>query len=164
VVIDAGPSDLSGPTATWRRVDCERLSRSEARGNVTAMSEPALSPLTPREQAVARFFRRPRVTDASTVLIAGVLGLIARLLAQGYCTGGAPSNPEQYTEGGHYCATVSHGYSWLGYPAAAILLAGAVGWIFRRRGTSRRLALAVVTVAVIGASAWVYSLQTVPTA
>ena len=48
---------------------------------------------------------------------------------------------------------MAHGYGWLLYPAAAICLAAAVTSIFRQTRGSGRIALAVVIIGAIAATA-----------
>lgn len=120
------------------------------------MPEPPASTLTPREQAVADFFRRPRVADACMVTLAAVLGLIARGLVQGICHP-VPTPPDPTSTGGKYCATVSHGWSWIAYAAAAVLIACGVRSI-ARGPNRRRIALIVVFVLGVVATVWVSSL------
>src|SRR5579872_275399 len=89
------------------------------------------STLTAREQAVANFLRQPRIADISMAIAAAVLGVIARALAQAYCAT-TPTAPLPGTDGGDYCTTVSHGWSWVTYAAAAGVIACSIRWIARR--------------------------------
>jgi len=88
-------------------------------------------------------------------IVAAVLGLVARLAGQVYCH--PVTDPVQSVAGASYCRTVADPYSWIAYPAAALALAFIVRWLWPKRH-ARRLALLAVSVAVIAATAWVFSL------
>jgi hypothetical protein len=103
---------------------------------------PPLHPLTPREQRVAESFRRAPVADTCTVVVAALLGLLARALVHAYCDS-APQGPAEGSPAWNFCVKVGHGYSWPAYPAAAVALAGAVLVVWRRRKCTRRIALLV---------------------
>jgi hypothetical protein len=128
------------------------------------MTSPRLAPLTPREQAVADIFRKPRVADSCMVFAAAVLGLLGRGLVQAYCgdsSGGSPFGPQDGTAGAHLCAKVSPGSTWVAYTLSAVAIACAVRWALRRKTYSRRMGLTVVSILLIAGTAWVYSLPSV---
>ena len=126
---------------------------------LVVVSASDLRQLTSREQAVADFFRRSHVADACMVLVAAMLAVLACGLGQAYCH--QPSGPPESSEGLSYCAKMAHGYGWIAYVTAAVAVAVAVRWIWRGRRYARRLALVIVLVAGISATAWVSSLPTV---
>jgi hypothetical protein len=122
------------------------------------MHRPPLAPLTSRERAVAEFFHRAKAADVCLVVAAALLGVVAYGLGRAYCL--QPGDPVSGPDGSGYCAATVHGHDWIAYVGAAVILALAMRCILGGRRYARRVALGVVSVLAISATAWVFSLPT----
>jgi hypothetical protein len=114
------------------------------------MPSPQLAPLTPREQAVADFLRRPRVADLCMVIAAALVGFAARGWVQGIC--GSPYSGFEGGAGYSSCEKALHGYTWLVFVGGAVVIAVLIRALLGRRRYARRIGLLAVVAAAIANS------------
>lgn len=111
------------------------------------MSDPPLTPLTSREQAVADFFRQERVTDLCVMVTAAAIGVGGGAFVHDYCRPG--DGPAATTAGGDYCASVPESHTWALFGGAALIVVLVLRFVLRGRSAPRRVALAILVIAVV---------------
>jgi hypothetical protein len=110
-----------------------------------------LRPLTRREQRVALVVRRLVAADAAVMVVAALLGIVARGIVAAYCN--PPGDPVQGGAAASYCSTVGHAWSWGAFIAAAAVTAALPLMMCRRWRLPRQFSLLMVVVALVANTA-----------
>ena len=103
--------------------------------------------LTQREAAIVEWIRR--WATALTVALAGAIGLLARASVQPLCFQvpyGQGGRPEPGSPRAPYCDAIAHGYRWVLFPVAAIIIAAALLALLRHVHTRHRWTLGALCV------------------
>jgi len=110
-----------------------------------------LRPLTRREQRVAAVVRRLVAADAAVIVVAAVLGTVARGIVSAYCS--PPGDPVQGGAAASYCSTIGHAWSWFAFIAAAAVIAALPLMMSRRWRLRRQFTLLLVVAALVAHTA-----------